>query len=610
MADVRYEVGPFCVDPLRRRLHKGDVPVALTPKVFELLLAFVERPGTLLSKDDLIQVLWPDVAVEENNLTHCIAKLRRALGDDIRERRFIVTVPGQGYRFVAAVRVIATTDGAGGVGERPLGLVPGRARVSRLLVLPLRILREGSEDDFLAFSVPDAITSSLCGLESLTVRSSSAAARFASDPPDLEAIATGADVDAVLHGTLLHGGDEVRISAQLLHVPDGTVLWSGFAQAHRGDVFQLQDSLTRRIVDALAVQLTPRDRQLLRHDVPASGHAYELYLRANQLSYDARHIRTARDLYLQSVDEDPGYAPAWAQLGRIYRVIGKYGGDDLTQSMVLAEGAFTRALELNPDLPAAHGLYAYLEADLGRAMDAMIRLLRQRATANDAELLSGLVHTCRYCGLLDESVAAHVRARWIDPTVRTSVAQTHWARRDYPRAVEADLDSPSYVSILSVEGMGRTSEAIVLATEALRRPTVPQMAKVFLSAWRAAFEGDREAALAGVNHCLRVNFLDPEGIYRLGWMLARLREDAFALELLRRAVIGGFACPFHMSADPWFEALREAREFNEILALAQDKEATARAAFLAFHGDELLQVPAMGAATSARRSRDSSSVSQ
>jgi DNA-binding winged helix-turn-helix (wHTH) protein len=92
IADVQqYEVGPFRVDPVRRRLYNGDVPVSLTPKVFGPLLAFVERPGTLLSKDDLLQLLWPDVAVEENNLTHCIAKLRRALGDDIRERRFIVT---------------------------------------------------------------------------------------------------------------------------------------------------------------------------------------------------------------------------------------------------------------------------------------------------------------------------------------------------------------------------------------------------------------------------------------------------------------------------------------------------------------------------------------
>src|SRR5262245_44286393 len=137
MGDVRYEVGPFRVDPSRRRLLNGDVAVALTPKVFELLLAFLERPGALLSKDDLIQILWPDVAVEENNLTHCVAKLRRALGDDIRERRFIVTVPGHGYRFAAAVRTIAAPEGDARPDEQSRGAVPAQARVSRLLVLPL-----------------------------------------------------------------------------------------------------------------------------------------------------------------------------------------------------------------------------------------------------------------------------------------------------------------------------------------------------------------------------------------------------------------------------------------------------------------------------------------
>jgi adenylate cyclase len=317
--------------------------------------------------------------------------------------------------------------------------VPGHARVSRLLVLPLRILREGSEDDFLAFSVPGAITSSLCGLESLTVRSSAAAARFANDPPDLEAIGTGANVDAVLHGTLLHGGDEVRISAQLLHVPDGTVLWSGFAQARRGDVFQLQDTLTRRIVDALAVQLTVRDRQLLRHDVPASGHAYELYLRANQLGYDARHLHAARDLYLQSVEEDPGYAPAWARLGRVYRVIGKYGGDDLAQSMVLAEGAFTRALELNPDLPEAHGLYAYLEADLGRASEA-----QSVTSADNCGAIACAIGLLRIASSAGSSRPdRNINVATIDGTKPTATAVTGCRHQSRPPAVIAVHQSTS-----------------------------------------------------------------------------------------------------------------------------------------------------------------------
>src|SRR6185312_7766417 len=173
--------------------------------------------------------------------------------------------------------------------------------VSRLIVLPLRVLNADADSAFLAFGLPEAITSSLCALDSVVVRSSATATRFANDPIDVEAIGAQAGVDAVLHGTLLAGSDEIRVSAQLVHVPDGTVIWSGMAQAPRGDVFRLQDTLTRRIVDALAIRLSSRDQELLRRDIPSSPQAYELYLRANQLSYDARHVQAARDLYLRSV---------------------------------------------------------------------------------------------------------------------------------------------------------------------------------------------------------------------------------------------------------------------------------------------------------------------
>ena len=573
--EVRF--GPFRVDPVRRRLLKDEALVPLTPKVFTLLQAFVDQPGRLLTKDMLLRTVWPNVTVEENSLTHSVATLRKALGDDIRAHSFIVTVPGQGYRFVASVH---RTEALDGDSDR------GRYGVSRLIVLPLKILKADPDTDFLAFSLPDAITSSLCAVESLVVRSSSAAARLASETVALDAIAAQADVDAVLHGTLLCGPDDVRVNAQLVHVPDGTVVWSGMAHAPRGDVFQLQDTLTRRIVDALAIRFTAQDRQRLGHDVPSSGRAYELYLRANQLSHDARHVEAARDLYLQSVEEDPRFAPAWARLGRTYRVIAKYMGDDAGGSFVRGEAAFKRALELNPDLAVAHGLYAYLEADLGRAHDAMIRLLRQRATAADPELLAGLVHVCRYCGLLDESVAAHVRARRIDPTVRTSVAQTYWVRRDFAQAVEADVDSPSYISILAVDGMGNAREASALAWQALRRPNVPRTAQAFISTFRAIFEGDRAGALEGIARCGELNLPDPEATYRFGWMLARLGDDR-ALTVLRRAAETGFSCPFHLESDPAFDPLRTSHEFAQVVNIASQRQMAARQAFEANGGPEI-----------------------
>jgi tetratricopeptide (TPR) repeat protein len=315
------------------------------------------------------------------------------------------------------------------------------------------------------------------------------------------------------------------------------------------------------------------------------------------LSYDPGHLHEARDLYVQSVAEDPGFAPAWARLGRAYRVIGKFESEDVSQSVALGEAAFKRALELSPELAIAHGLYAHLEADLGRAQDAMVRLLRHPAIAKEAELLAGLAHVCRYCGLLDESVAAHDLARRIDPIVRTSVAQTFWARREFQKAIEADVDSPSYVTVLATEGLGRKAEAIVLAQEALRRSNVHYTARLFLSAWAATFAGDREAALAGVGDCERLNFPDPEAAYRLGWMRARVRHDAGALQMLRRAVDRGFVCPFHMSADPWFEPLRSHPEFVETLALAHQKQASAQAAFTALRGYELLEMTAARGAT-------------
>jgi serine/threonine protein kinase len=202
----------------------------------------------------------------------------------------------------------------------------GARPVTRLMVLPFRLLRPDAEIDFLAFSLADAVTNSLSPLESLVVRSTVAAARFASNAPDLRAIANEAKVDVVLSGTLLRAGEALRVSAQLLEAPSGTVLWSHSAQVPLGDIFQLQNTLARQIVESLALPLSGRERRAFGHDVPSNAKAYEFYLRANPLSHESGSWEVARDLYLQSVEADPRYAPAWARLGRVYHLIGKYRG--------------------------------------------------------------------------------------------------------------------------------------------------------------------------------------------------------------------------------------------------------------------------------------------
>ncbi|MGH7581426.1 MAG: protein kinase domain-containing protein, partial [Gemmatimonadales bacterium] len=232
------------------------------------------------------------------------------------------------------------------------GSSPQARAVTRLIVLPFRVLRPDPETDFLAFSLPDAITASLSGLNALVVRSSAAGQRFAGESPDLRTIAAEAAVDVVLMGTLLRAGDQVRVATQLLEAPSGTLVCSHTAQIRLTDIFQLQDDLARQLVDSLAIPLSARDHRLLGQDVPANPKAYDLYLRANHLGANTSNpsrLTVARDLYRSCLNEDPGYAPAWARLGRVYRVLAKYGADGNAESLALAEEAFRRALEINPD---------------------------------------------------------------------------------------------------------------------------------------------------------------------------------------------------------------------------------------------------------------------
>ena len=147
------------------------------------------------------------------------------------------------------------------------------------------------------------------------------------------------------------------------------------------DLFQLQDALTHAIVSSLHVPLAAREHHARRKDVPISAAAYELYLRGNQLMSDSSRWDDVKKLYEEALELDPGYAPAWARLGRMLRVMAKYSGTAVEGERLKAERAFERALALNPDLSMAHHFYAHLEVEMGRAVDAMVRLLVPRPGA-------------------------------------------------------------------------------------------------------------------------------------------------------------------------------------------------------------------------------------
>jgi TolB-like protein len=464
--------------------------------------------------------------------------------------------------------------------------------LTRLVVLPYRILRSDPETDFLAFSLSDAIATSLSGVGSLVLRSSAVAVRFAGEAPDLKVLAAEADVDRVVMGTLLRSQDQLRVTTQLVEAPGGTLLTSHTVQSSLEDLFRLQDDIARRVVDALALPLTGAAVSP-SPDAPRSARAYEFYLRANEVGRTYDGLARARELYERCLELDPNFAPAWAHLGRCHRVIGKYI-DGAPDSERRAEEAFGRALALNPRLSVAHKFYAHLEADIGQAQRALLRLVAAaKRHGNDPELFAGLVHACRYCGLFEQSLAAHDEARRLDPNVPTGSEQTLLMMGDIERLLALPrppliAGADDGITVIGLGLAGRRDEARRLLLRMRQQSRIPlfQSWIEYLTAWLDRRPADMALSMSAFG-AVKVHS-DPEAVFQLGTLLCDVGEQEDGLAYLRQAVAKGYFVSPTLTARTQFDPLRAHPDFQKLLEEAERGRRQAGDAFREAGGERLL----------------------
>lgn len=485
--------------------------------------------------------------------------------------------------MAAALRAVDTSDTASGAAQ------PVRALV-RLVVPPLRLQGVESDAAFLSYGLAEAMSGSLASIGGVVVRSPAVAASWPTDGGDPRKLAVDADVDLALLGSLRRSGSQLRASIQLVEAGSGTVLGAATVKGAMDDIFALEEQLTDAAAGLLAAHRGARAAPPGRADVPGNGAAFEQFLRGLEFSRSLMTSAEARACFERAVEHDPAFAPAWAWLGRTYRVLGKYAAER-EENYARGERALRRALAINPDLPVAHRFLAHAESERGESEAAISRLLgHARTNRNDAHLFAGLVSSCRYSGLPDVSLAAWRESQRLDPTLVTGVEWTLiFGPPELTTAFHGTTpSSEAGARMIHLIVQGRSEEALAMYSQEL----LESLPIGYQSTIRAAMTVlTQPTAMAREALAPMIEFhVDPEAIAIAAMLAAVCKAWDLSLELWNRVVFAGFTPAGLLARSPLLAPLRADPAFAPILAEARTRQRIAATVFTRAGGPDLLGV--------------------
>jgi TolB-like protein/DNA-binding winged helix-turn-helix (wHTH) protein/Flp pilus assembly protein TadD len=487
--------GPFEFDSQSGDLRKHGLRLKLQGQPVQLLAELLQRPGELVTRDELRQALWPgETYVDfEHSLNAAMKRLRAALGDSAHSPRYIETLSRRGYRFIAPAQAIAPaalavaaplvvapaepkTPRASDLLPKSESKKPGLARprwvvaaavlvlsaaaattiarsgrlrrdavpatIRSIAVLPLTNHSGGGDQEYFADAMTDAVRERLEDIASLRVISRTSSAHYRATSKTVPEIARELKVDAVVGGSVLRSGDRVRVQVELVQASSDTPLWSNSYDGDLHEVFALQASIASAIASAIRSKLTDTDRARLRRSRPSDPEAFQAYAKGRFL-WNRRtpaDLKTAISLFQTAVEKDPGYALAYDGLADSWLPLGWYGFVAPKEAFPNAKRAIARALALDNTLAEAHTSLAFVEvyydrdwATAEREFQRAIQLNPNYANAHHwfAEFLS-------LVGRHEQAIAESQRAREIDPLssiINTWVSSRYLYAREYGKAV-------------------------------------------------------------------------------------------------------------------------------------------------------------------------------
>jgi TolB-like protein/DNA-binding winged helix-turn-helix (wHTH) protein/Flp pilus assembly protein TadD len=452
--------GAYEFNPCSGELRRQGMRVRLEGQPLAILQMLLDRPGGLVTREELQRRLWPeDTFVDfEHSLNAAVKRLRAALSDSADQPRYIETLARRGYRFVAPV------NGAGAEreNERPVAVqgtespappqVGFHARrfwliatavclvgiagwgwrlwrnrpvtvalppVRSIAVLPLQNLSGDPSQDYLADGLTEELIGQLANIHGLRVISRTSAMHFKNTQLSVPEIARTLGVDAIVEGSVIREGGQVRVHAQLIRGASDEHIWAGQYQREYRSLLALQEEVSRSIAERIEIKLTPQERLSLASEHSVDPEAREDYLKGryyfNQRTQDA--LNRSIEFFQQATARDPRYPPAYSGLADAYAMLGFRGGIPSQDALSRAKAAARKAIELDDTLAAPHASLAFIaethEWDWAAAEREYKRALE--LNPGDARAHHWYAGYLMYMGRLEDGISEARRARDLDP---------------------------------------------------------------------------------------------------------------------------------------------------------------------------------------------------
>lgn len=599
--------GSFEADLCAGELRRNGIRLKLQSQPFRVLTLLLQRPGQILTREELQQELWPSGTFVdyEQGLATAVNKVRDALGDSSANPRFIETLPRQGYRFIAPVTTVRRKSpglplpvrSPGGSRRIRIYVIAAVAALASLVlagrllhqpyprgiesvaVLPLHNLSGDPAQEYFSDGMTDELIADLGKISRVRVISSSSAARYKGTRKAVSEIARELGADAVIEGTVLRSGKRVRITAQLIGADKEKRMWAQSFERDLDDVLALQDDVARAIASQVRAKLPANDAARPVKPGMVDPRAHDLYLQGRY--YWRQRTREGEqaglEYFLQAVAQDPDYAHAYAGIADSYLVLGAHGRLPPAEAFPKAREAARMALHLDDNLAEAHTSLGWIKAFVDWDWPGGDREFRRAVDLqpNYPTAHHWYSHYLAAVGLLDDSLTEIRKAHQLDPfevnidswlgtilydvgRYDEAIAQRQKMIELYPHTAPVQLNEIS--TILGKQG--KLNAAVESQSKSQTLSDDPRFAETLRQAY--ASSGYNGYLKKRIEHMISTSARGSEPARSLAELHATLGDNNAALRWLERAVDQRDIW-LYLKADPAYDNIRSDPRFQSLV---------------------------------------------